>query len=432
MYALALAISVGDVSTKAHAAASLPLVARTGTHLMHFVAFTKANRGWGSIFRKAIANWYQAKTPDQVAYQALKYQQRDGWSQKSLIKLSHPKAGDDAVRSNTYRYIVKGYSEVKSDVPLPKVIEAFEQAKTADKATLIKLITDHRLSHEMIPNEMKGDRDVWAALYQHMGTTALIRNLNKITAVGLVAHYSDITRDIIQRLNNVDILRADRIHPLQMLIANRQYLAGRGLLGSLSWTPVPQITQALESGMYQSFSAIEPSGLNMMLAVDVSGSMNGNVNGIPQISCRQAAAIMAMVTARTEPNSAIFGFDHKFRSLNILPTDNLDQVCAKAYSGQFGSTNATLPIQHAQQQGWKIDCFSVYTDNEINRGDRQPAQALQRYRKDMGVPHAKLVTCAMTLSDFTIADPNDRGMLDVVGFDSNAPKFITDFAAGRV
>jgi 60 kDa SS-A/Ro ribonucleoprotein len=29
---------------------------------------------------------------------------------------------------------------------------------------------------------------------------------------------------------------------------------------------------------------------------------------------------------------------------------------------------------------------------------------------------------------FTIADPNDAGMLDVVGFDSAAPSLIADFA----
>ncbi len=33
----------------------------------------------------------------------------------------------------------------------------------------------------------------------------------------------------------------------------------------------------------------------------------------------------------------------------------------------------------------------------------------------------------MTCNCFTIAEPNDRGMLDVVGFDTNAPAVIADF-----
>ena len=33
----------------------------------------------------------------------------------------------------------------------------------------------------------------------------------------------------------------------------------------------------------------------------------------------------------------------------------------------------------------------------------------------------------MTSNGFTIADPHDRGMLDVVGFDTTAPAVIADF-----
>jgi 60 kDa SS-A/Ro ribonucleoprotein len=40
---------------------------------------------------------------------------------------------------------------------------------------------------------------------------------------------------------------------------------------------------------------------------------------------------------------------------------------------------------------------------------------------------AKLVVIAMTSNGFTIADPNDAGMLDVVGFDTATPAVITDF-----
>jgi 60 kDa SS-A/Ro ribonucleoprotein len=34
----------------------------------------------------------------------------------------------------------------------------------------------------------------------------------------------------------------------------------------------------------------------------------------------------------------------------------------------------------------------------------------------------------MTSNEFTIADPEDAGMLDVVGFDTAAPAVMADFA----
>jgi hypothetical protein len=33
----------------------------------------------------------------------------------------------------------------------------------------------------------------------------------------------------------------------------------------------------------------------------------------------------------------------------------------------------------------------------------------------------------MTSNGFTLADPNDRGMLDVVGFDTSVPAVVADF-----
>ena len=36
----------------------------------------------------------------------------------------------------------------------------------------------------------------------------------------------------------------------------------------------------------------------------------------------------------------------------------------------------------------------------------------------------------MTSNGFSIADPNDAGMLDVVGFDTATPQVISGFAGG--
>jgi 60 kDa SS-A/Ro ribonucleoprotein len=70
----------------------------------------------------------------------------------------------------------------------------------------------------------------------------------------------------------------------------------------------------------------------------------------------------------------------------------------------------------------------VYTDNETWRGKIHPAQALRRYREQTGIP-ARLVV-AMVANGFSIADPEDAGMLDVVGFDTATPAFMADFARG--
>lgn len=432
LMALAMAMTHGNTDTKRFAAASLPLVARTGTHLMHFTQFANGMRGWGKVLKGAVANWYTSKTADQIAFQAIKYQQRDGWSQRDVIRLSHPKAGDDVAKNTVFKYITRGLEAISSDDVTPSVISAFEAAKTAPEASLVKLIIDHRLSHEMIPNGMKNSPKVWEALYQHMGTTALIRNLNKLTSLGLLNPFSELAKDVGLRLNDVSVLRKDRIHPLQILIAQRQYAKGHGDKGSLVWTPSTSIVTSLETAFYQSFQGVETTGKNIMLALDVSASMNNFVtNGATQLTAREAATVMAMVTARREPNSAIFGFDHRFRDLGITSTDTLASACKKTYSPNFGSTNCSLPMQQATNMKWAVDAFAVYTDNETNQGSNHPAQALVQYRNKMNKPQAKLISCGMTVNDVSIADPKDPGMLDVVGFDAAAPRFIAEFIDGK-
>jgi 60 kDa SS-A/Ro ribonucleoprotein len=49
----------------------------------------------------------------------------------------------------------------------------------------------------------------------------------------------------------------------------------------------------------------------------------------------------------------------------------------------------------------------------------------------MGID-AKLAVLGIASTEFSIADPNDAGMLDVVGFDTNAPAIFADFSAGRL
>jgi 60 kDa SS-A/Ro ribonucleoprotein len=431
LYVMAQAISNGDTETKRYASQNLHLVARTGTHLMHFTAFANGLRGWGKNLKRAIQNWYGQKTPDQIAYQAVKYQSRDGWSQRDILRLGHVHPGNDALRNNVYKYIVKGRDGMTQGDPVPKILVAFEQAKTASTSELVKLISDNRLSHEMIPNDKKNDPKVWEAMLPAMGTTALIRNLNKMTAIGLLTSFSQATKDVVAKLTDIEQLKRDRIHPMTLLIARKQYALGRGDLGSLTWSPVQTIVKALEDAFYLSFAAVEPTGKNRMLAIDVSASMNSPCMSFKHITSREAAAVIAMVTLKREPWSAIYGFDHKFRDLGISASDSLETVMKKTYSPNFGSTDMSLPIELAMQQNWKVDSFEIYTDNEVNCG-KHPSQSLKNYRSKMGKPDAKLVAVACNIGNFTIADRNDKGMLDVVGFDSQAPQFISAFVAGQL
>ncbi len=66
----------------------------------------------------------------------------------------------------------------------------------------------------------------------------------------------------------------------------------------------------------------------------------------------------------------------------------------------------------------EADAFVIYTDSETWAGAIHPVEALARYRQKTGIP-ARLIVVGMTSNGFSIADPNDAGMLDVVGFSTD-------------
>src|SRR5580658_3042984 len=106
LFALAYAASKGDDATRIAALDSLPKVARIGTHLFHFAEFVTSLRGWGRGLRNAIAGWYK-QDADWLANQVTKYQQRDGWSHRDLLRLSHPKPSTRPHQAIN-KWVVKG------------------------------------------------------------------------------------------------------------------------------------------------------------------------------------------------------------------------------------------------------------------------------------------------------------------------------------
>ena len=432
IFALALATAIGDAATKHAALAALPKVCRTGTHLFQFAEAVQAQRGWGRGLRRAVAGWYTGMPVGELAYQAIKYRQRNGWTHRDLLRLAHPLTAE-MPRRDLFDWICHDqYGET-----LPELVGAFAalaKAETAEEAA--SLIRAHGLPREAVPTPLLNKPLVWRALLERMPMTALLRSLAKLTAVGAVTPLGDDLPLVLARLGDAARIRKARLHPLSLLIALKVYASGRGDKGSLTWQAVPQIIDALNAAFYTAFESVEPTGKRLLLALDVSGSMAGGSVAGSGLTPREAAAAMALVTAASEPQYHIVGFTaakgldwHKGSELSPLRLSasmRLDDAVRATSGLAFGRTDCALPMLHALKRGLKVDAFVIYTDSETWAGDIHPVQALREYRQKTGIA-AKLVVVGMVSNGFSIADPEDAGMLDVVGFDTATPALIADF-----
>lgn len=423
LFALALCSAWENDLVRRAAFAALPRVARTGTHLFQFASYRECVAGWGRGMRRAIAEWYTAKSPEALAYQLVKYRQRDGWSHRDMLRLAHPASIEhDALFAYATEKPVGG--------ALPALVEAFEKTQRATNAAqVVSNIREYRLTREMIPTEFLAEAQVWEALLEHMPMTAMIRNLATMTRIGLLAPLSDAAHLVCKRLRDTQRLRRARVHPIQVLAALKTYESGRGARSCGTWNAVPAVVDALNDAFYATFDNVKPSGARILIGLDVSSSMTwGCVGGVQGLTPAIAAAAMCMVTARVEQNYHVMGFADRFRELCITPTMRLDDVLRVTTNLSFGGTDCSLPMIWAMQNRSKVDAFIVYTDNETWAGQIHPAQALRAYREKTGIA-AKLIVVGMTATQFSIADPMDHGMLDVVGFDSATPNIISEVLA---
>jgi 60 kDa SS-A/Ro ribonucleoprotein len=455
LYALALAAGLGDLETRRAALEALPRVARTGTHLFQFAVFVEGFRGWGRSLRRGVGRWYAAQPLDALAYQAVKYRRRAGVTHRDLLRLAHPSrrvgAGNPALdvteeHARMFEWIVRGGS-VEG---LPSLVEGFvrvQEAATPREAAA--LVREYRLPREALRPEHLTSPEVWEALLDDMPMTALIRNLATMTRVGVLTPGSAGTAKAVAQLGDEQRIRRARVHPIAVLAALRTYAEGRGARGRGEWNPVREVVDALDAAFYTAFGNVEPAGTRLLLALDVSGSMGGGqVAGVPSLTPRDAAAALALVTAATEERYEVLGFfagrrgwktgtrragwgEDGLTPLAISPRQRLDDAVKTVSNLPFGGTDCALPMLYAQALSREIDTFVIYTDSETWAGDVHPTRALRDYRTASGID-ARLIVVGMVSNGFSIADPSDPGMLDVVGFDTATPQLISDFARGAL
>lgn len=425
LYAIALVAKTGNAMARSAALTAIPSVCKTGTQILHMANFINSIGGWGRGTRRAIANWFNSRDSESLGYQVAKYQSRDGWAMRDLLRLSHVKP-IDSNHNSVYKWVLDGTTD---DGALPRTIEGFEKAKSAiDANQVVQYIADYKLPRECVPTKWLDNPVVWYQLLQSMPVEATVRNLATMTKLGLFDDHEALEL-VTNRLGDKDIILKSKIHPIKILSAMETYKRGKGIKGSSTWKPVSSIIDALDAAFYSSFGCVTPTGKHHVLAFDVSGSMwSGDIGGVPGLVPAVAACAMGLITRAVEKRCTTAVFNNGYSGIDLSARRRLDDNLTefrKYCNG--GGTDCSLPMLHAAKNKADVDCFVVYTDNETWAGNIHPHIALEKYRQACG-HDAKLIVVGMTSNGFTIANPSDAGMLDVVGFDTATPQLMSDFA----
>ncbi|UVK61208.1 Ro-like RNA binding protein [Streptomyces phage Angela] len=449
LFALASVIAHGK--DKQAVKAVFNRVVRTGTHLYEVLNYlTSLNVGWGRSKREIVASWFD-RDADKLAYQAVKYRSRrfgeQVWTLRDVMRLSHPKIADPAVAKFALGKLGDGETH---SVKAIAGFQAMQKAQSVDDVHAV-LRQYEMLPWETIPTQFLKDVSVWKRIFANgqLRGQALVRNITRLARIGA---FQDMrfAAAYAGQLTNQELIVQTRLHPINFLNASVVYNEGqmktvRDRFGwereerVKDWQTESVIVDALNEGFHKAFKAVEPAGKRTMLALDVSGSMSAKANGL-DLSCAQVSAAMSMAIARTEPAHIIRGFTSsgygwgaakELTDLGISARTDLATAMRNVQCHNWGGTDCSLPMRWALARGIEVDTFVIITDNDTWAGEIHPFQALKEYRKKTGID-ARLAVLGVQATEFTIADPSDAGMMDFVGFDSNAPRVLADFSAGRI
>lgn len=426
LFALACAAAHSNPDVKSVALIKMPSVARTGSDLLYFASQVNEMRGWGRGLRRAISAWFLSRNPDNLAYQAMKYRQRDGWALADLLRLSHPKT-EEKERNAIFKWIV---DNAVSDATPERMMMAHHAIKGEIQLdNLAEFTSKFRLPREVLPTEALNRLDVWQALLEDMPGHAMLRNLGKMTSInGLLKPLSKGVAHVVNPLSDPEYLKKARIHPLQILLARYVYGLGHGMKGSLKWEPITQIMEALDQAFYSAFDEANLTKKTAVIGIDVSSSMRGaRCTGQEHIDAATGSAMLAMTLKRTIPNCQILTFDTGHRVFQMTGQPDIQAV--QDQLGHYGGgTDCAQPFIYCQQNKLEPDAMIVITDNETWAGKAHAVEILGQMRTKKPV---KAIVVAMQAISTSIADKHQDN-LDVVGFDASIAKIITDFMEGRV
>lgn len=409
-----------------------PQVIRTGSHFYEWLNYTKSLRGFGKIVREVGKTWLSREDVKGLAYQLLKYQQRQGFSHRDALRLFHVKPPTEEHRQ-LFEWVVKGWEELPTEIPSDVLAQIwwYEWLKRNPDKTH-EAITKGHLTHEMAAPVGKMDQQAWQLLFKEMPIGAMLRNLGSLTELGVLRTDEGANLERVEAvLNHKEYLRKGRIHPIDVLKALKTYQSG-GRLGrsKKTWTPVPRIVDILEKSVELSFEVVKPTGKVFLHAVDVSGSMGGLIADIG-LSCCEVATTMALVTAKAETNYMIRGFATDFRDLKITAKDSFSSAVGKASNQNFGGTDASVTYEWMIKHKFKADVVCFWTDSESWAGNKHPSQALAEYRKKVN-PEVKAVYVTLAPYKITLVDPKDPMSWDLAGFDPSTPRVIQMLATGEL
>lgn len=473
-YTLALCAASDHRPTKKAAYAAFPQVCGCPVQLFAVTRYLEAvseGTGWGRAHRRAVAHWYTEEAvagggARQLAARATRVVRRHRWTHADLLRLAH-------VRPPQHRpgvalvlcYLSRGLPAAT------KMLEALEEKEgeegkpsldraeaeevmaylravhevrhTQDEQVAARLLEEHQLALQHVPSHLLRSKEVWLGLLRRLPLDQLAEHIPRLARGGML-HRSPLVGALVERLRAAAECSPPPLGPLDTYALSKSLESGHqkqqqgGASGGKhhhhhQHRSAQQLAEVLAALHQHSFKAVSPSGKRYLVAVDVRGPMaHGRALGLGgAVTPAEASALVLQALLKTgDPVTAVAFSARGLTTLAVDAETSLADISRRMRETPMGPVDVSLPLRWAKEEGRPYDVVLVCTDNQTQGWASHPAQALKEYREACKLPQARFVVCAMCSRGFSLAAPDEMGMLDIAGCDGNTLQLIQDFARG--
>jgi len=264
-----------------------------------------------------------------------------------VIKMVHPKPAN-AERAALYAWLIGKAYQAEA---LPAVVREFEAFKlSADEPVPdlpFQFLTALPLTDEH-----------WKAMARRASWQALRMNLNTFARHGVFAD-AKLVALAAARLRDANEIRRARVFPYQLMAAYNAASEG-----------VPQsILEALQDAMELATANVPAVPGRVVIAVDVSGSMNSSISGhrkgaTSKVRCVDVAALLAACVKRVNPETRILPFAESVKSLRLNARDSVMTQAQQMSALCGGGTRISAALAMLNDERAPVDLLVVVSDNQ--------------------------------------------------------------------
>lgn len=403
-----------------------PLVIDNPKMLRNFVQVVRSGtvgrKSLGSAPKKLVQEWIHKRTPEQMFRGSV----GNDPSMSDVIKMVHPYP-DSPQREALYGYLIG--KEVKEEL-LPKLIQDYEAFKKAPEEVDMPSVPFQMVT--ALPLTKKA----WKRIAERMSWTELRMNLNTLERHEVLKDKA-MVKMIAEKLRDRAAIQKSKAFPYQIM-TSYMYYEGEHL-----------IKEALQDAMDIAVENVPVLEGNVVVAVDISGSMASAVTGLrkgatSKMRCVDVAALFSACILKKNPAARVLPFHGQVIDVRMNPRDSIMTNAEKLARMCNNGTDVSAPMRMLVQEKWKTDTIIYFSDNEswmdrwasvsygiFGIGNHRGTSTQELYNQlKARNPKMKMV-CVDLTPNRTLQAKNSSDVLNMGGFSDTIFDIINEFVNGK-